>query len=142
MDTTLRTVGVVLDSLTEVENAYGTRPAAIIPYRADSTLFIDPASYAMLVIDPSGRVARVRSVPRVEDAGRFGGGEFGGRSGIDALGRIVYRVPARPGPPLIPPPRGVPYFPPEPDSHASAPCPSLTSTPLGEPRRMKQPTTS
>ena len=31
-------------------------------------------------------------------------------------GRIVYRVPARPGPPLIPPPRGVPYFPPEPDS--------------------------
>ena len=116
MDTMLTTIGVVLDSLTEVENAYGTRPAAIIPYRADSTLFIDPASYAMLVIDPAGKVARVRSVPRVEDAGRFGGGELGARSGIDALGRIVYRIPARPGPPLIPPPRGVPYFPPEPDS--------------------------
>jgi hypothetical protein len=116
MDTMLTTIGVVLDSLTEVENAYGTRPAAIVPYRADSTLFIDAASYAMLVIDPAGKVARVRSVPRVEDAGRFGGGELGARSGVDALGRIVYRIPARPGPPLIPPPRGVPYFPPEPDS--------------------------
>ena len=116
MDTTLKTIDVVLDSLTEVENSYGTRPAAIIPYRADSTLFIDPASYAMLVIDPTGKVVRVRSVPRVEDAGRFGGGELGGRSGTDARGRIVYRVPARPGPPLIPPPKGVPYFPPEPDS--------------------------
>ena len=116
MDTTLKTIAVVLDSLTEVENSYGTRPAAIIPYRADSTLFIDPASYAMLVIDPTGKVVRVRSVPRVEDAGRFGGGELGGRAGTDARGRIVYRVPARPGPPLIPPPKGVPYFPPEPDS--------------------------
>ena len=116
MDTTLKTIEVVLDSLAEVENSYGTRPGTLIPYRGDSTLFLDVASYAMLVIDPTGRVARVRSVPRVEDAQRFGGGEGGARSGIDGTGRIVYRVPARPGPPLIPPPRGVPYFPPEPDS--------------------------
>jgi len=116
MDTTLKTIDVVLDSLTEVENSYGTRAGTLIPYLGDSTLFIDPASFAMLVIDPSGKVARVRSVPRVADAGRFGGGEGATRSGIDARGRIVYRIPARPGPPLVPPPRGVPYFPPEPDS--------------------------
>ncbi|HUQ82775.1 MAG TPA: hypothetical protein VM076_16610 [Gemmatimonadaceae bacterium] len=117
MDTMLTTLGVVLDSLTEVENAYGTRPATIVPYLADSSLFIDQASFAMLVLDPTGKVARVRSIPRVEDASRFGGGgEGGGRSGIDGRGRIVYRIPARPGPPLIPPPKGVPYFPPEPDS--------------------------
>ena len=116
MDTTLKTVEVVLDSLTEVENSYGTRPGALIPYRADSTLFIDPASYAMLVIDPAGKVVRVRSIPRVEDAGRFSGSDANTRAGIDARGRIVYRIPARPGPPLIPPPKGVPYFPPEPDS--------------------------
>ena len=117
MDTTLKTVDVVLDSLTEVENSYGTRPGTLMGYRGDSTLFLDVASYAMLVLDPNGRVARVRSVPRVEDASRFAGGEGGGgRSGIDGKGRIVYRIPARPGPPLIPPPRGVPYFPPEPDS--------------------------
>ena len=116
MDTTLKTIEVVLDSLAEVKNSYGTRPGTLIPYRGDSTLFLDVASYAMLVIDPTGKVARVRSVPRVEDAQRFAGGEGGARSGIDGNGRIVYRVPARPGPPLIPPPRGVPYFPPEPDS--------------------------
>lgn len=96
MDTTLRTIDVVLDSLTEVENSYGTRAGALIPYLGDSTLFIDPASFAMLVIDPSGKVARVRSVPRVADVGRFGGGEGTLRSGIDARGRIVYRLPARP----------------------------------------------
>jgi len=116
MDTTLKTIDVVLDSLTEVENSYGTRAGALISYLGDSTLFIDPASFAMLVIDPSGKVARVRSVPRVADAGRFGGGEGALRSGIDARGRLVYRIPARPGLPLVPPPRGVPYFPPDPDS--------------------------
>ena len=116
MDTALKTIEVVLDSLTEVENSYGTRPGALIPFRGDSTLFIDVASYAMLVIDPSGKVARVRSVPRVEDANRFGGGDASSRVGIDGRGRIVYRIQARPGRPLVPPPRGVPYFPPEPDS--------------------------
>ena len=116
MDTTLTTQGVVLDSLTEVENSYGTRPGSLIPYLGDSTLFIDPVSFAMLVVDPSGKVARVRSVPRVQDASRYGGGDGGARAGVDARGRIVYRIPARPGPPTVPPPRGVPYFPPEPDS--------------------------
>jgi hypothetical protein len=116
MDTTLKTIEVVLDSLAEIENTYGTRPGALIGYRADSTLFIDPASFAMLVIDPAGKVARVRSVPRVEDAGRFSGSEAARSIGTDGKGRVVYRIPARPGPPLVPPPKGVPYFPPEPDS--------------------------
>jgi len=116
MDTTLKTLDIVLDSLTEVENSYGTRPGALIAYRADSTLFIDPASFAMLVIDPSGRVTKVRSVPRVEDVGRLGANDGSGRSAIDAHGRVVFRIPARPGPPKVAPPKGVPYFPPEPDS--------------------------
>jgi len=115
MDTTLKTVEVVLDSLTEVENSYGTRPGGLIAYRADSSLFVDAGSYAMLVIDPNGKVARVRSVPRVEDASRFVGPDAV-RSGVDGRGRVVYRIGARPGPPLVPPPRDVPYFPPEPDS--------------------------
>jgi len=115
MDTTLATLEVVLDSLTEVENSDGTRPAGLIPYRGDSTLFLDAASFAMLVIDPAGKVARVRSVPRVEDAGRLAS-PGGAGPGVDANGRIVYRIGARPGPPLVAPPPGVPYFPPDPDS--------------------------
>jgi hypothetical protein len=70
----------------------------------------------MLVIDPSGAVVRVRSIPRVEDVGRFGGAEAASKSGVDGRGRVVFRVPARPGPPRVPVPRDVPYFPPEPDS--------------------------
>lgn len=116
MDTTLHTVRVVLDSLAEITNTYGTRPGALIPYRADSTLFVDPASYAMLVLDPEGRIARVRSVWRVQDLPSLTGQGTTGWPGMDARGRVVYRVPARAAPPPVPPPSGVPYFPPDPDS--------------------------
>jgi hypothetical protein len=117
MDTTLRTVEVVLDSLTEVANTYGVRPGALIAYRGDSTLFIDQASYAMLVLDPQGKVARVRSVPRVQDVQYLtnSSGQWGW-PGVDAQGRLVYRLPAQAAPPKVRPPAGVPYIPVEPDS--------------------------
>jgi hypothetical protein len=115
MDSTLKTVGVVLDSLTDVMNAYGTRAGALIPYRADSTLFVDPASYAMLVLDPAGRIARVRSVWRVQDIPAITG-QGSGWPGMDAKGRVVYRIPARATPPRVRPPADMPYFPQDPDS--------------------------
>jgi hypothetical protein len=118
MDTTLRTVKVVLDSLSESSNTYGVRAGAMIPYRADSTLFIDPLSLAMLVLDPSAEIARVRSVPRVQDVFQFGspGNLQYGQPAADAKGRLVYATWAEPARPARPPPRGVPYFPPQPDS--------------------------
>ena len=116
MDTTLKLVNVVLDSLSEISNTYGTRPGALIPFSGDSTLFVDPASYAMVVLDPEGKMVRVRSVWRVQDVGYLTSPSFYGIPGVDAKGRIVYRIQAMPGPPLKPPPSGVPYFPPQPDS--------------------------
>jgi hypothetical protein len=116
MDTTLRTVRVVLDSLAEYANTYGVRPGTLIPYRADSTLFIDPASLAMLVLDPAGEIARVRSVPRVQDVGRITSNQSHGLTGTEANGRLVFTMYAQAARPAKPPPRGVPYFPPEPDS--------------------------
>ena len=117
MDTTLQTVQVVLDSLAEVANTYGTRPGTLIPYRADSVLFVDPVSYAVLVLDPAARIARVRSIWRVQDTYLFTNpGAYYGWPGVDAKGRIIYRVPAQPAPPKVAPPAGVPYFPPDPDS--------------------------
>ncbi|HEY0021364.1 MAG TPA: hypothetical protein VGB24_00580 [Longimicrobium sp.] len=117
MDSTLQMVGVVLDSLTDVATTYGTRPGMLIPYRADSTLFVDPASYAMLVLDPAGRLVRVRSVWRVQDLPYVMNqrGPYGWPA-VDARGRVVYRVAAITPPPRIPPPGGVPYFPADPDS--------------------------
>jgi hypothetical protein len=115
MDTTLHTMGAVLDSLSEFSNSYGTRAGILIPYRADSTLFIDPASFAMLVLDPQGKIAKVRSVWRVDDVFRLSNGSTG-MPGVDARGRIVYRVPAQAARPISLPREGVPYIPPEPDS--------------------------
>ena len=114
MDTTLSTVAVVLDSLAEVENAYGVRPGMLIPYRSDSTLFIDPASLVVIVLDPAARISRVRSVWRVQDLGALNNSN--GFPATDAKGRIVYRIGAQPAPPKVAPPRGVPWFPQDPDS--------------------------
>ncbi|MEP6494741.1 MAG: hypothetical protein ABJF01_18795 [bacterium] len=117
MDTTLTKVDIILDSLAEVANTYGTRSGTLIPYRGDSLLFVDPVSYAMVVLDPTAQIVRVRSVWRVQDTYLFSAPTgYYGWPGADAKGRIVYRVPAMPAPPKVAPPAGVPYFPPEPDS--------------------------
>lgn len=117
MDTTLTKVDVVLDSTAEIANTYGTRAGVLIPYRGDSTLFIDQASLAVLVLDPEARIARVRSVWRVEDAFYYASGSpMYGIPRTDAKGRVVYRMAARPAPPKVAPPAGVPYIPPDPDS--------------------------
>lgn len=49
----------------------------------------------MLVIDPSGRVARVMAAPRAEDVAYLVGGPFG-TPAFDAAGRLAYRGMARP----------------------------------------------
>jgi hypothetical protein len=117
MDTTLTNVEIVLDSLSEISNTYGVRPGALLPYRGDSLMFVDPASYAIVVLDPAGRMARIRSIWRAEDITWVSSGSATyGIPGIDAKGRVIYRIPARPGAPLVAPPAGVPFMPIEPDS--------------------------
>ena len=115
LDTMLVLERVVLDSASEREDTYGNRQGALIAHRGDSTLFIDPNSLAMLLIDPSGNIARVRSVPRAQDVNRYTSGG-GANLFTDARGRLVYRMNVRPAEPARRPPRGVPYIPQEPDS--------------------------
>src|SRR5262249_25032670 len=78
-------------------NAFGQRTAGIIPYRGDSTLFVDPASLSMLVIDNKGNIIRVIAVPKPNDAPLMTG-ILGGFPGLDAKGRIVYRGNPAPAP--------------------------------------------
>ncbi|MFL5580900.1 MAG: hypothetical protein ACJ8AO_11040 [Gemmatimonadaceae bacterium] len=86
LDSSLKLVSVVADTTPATGNAYGARFAGLLAYRGDSTLFVDPQSLSMLVIDPAGKVARVMSVPRAEDAmslaGPVGGAYYDGRGGI------------------------------------------------------------
>jgi hypothetical protein len=117
LDTMLVTQRVVLDSMSENESTYGNQQGGLIPYRGDSTIFVDRNSLAMIVLDPEGNISRVRSVPRAQDVYIYGqGNAFGSNVASDAKGRLVYRIHARPAPPVRPPPRGVPFVPDEPDS--------------------------
>ena len=117
-DSSLSTVTLVADTTSATASAYGTRPGGLISYRGDSTLFIDPASLSMLLIDPNGKIARVLSAPRAGDIGFLIGGPFG-NPGFDPAGRLVYRAP----PQFLmrgPPPSGdrLPQIPSPPDSAA------------------------
>jgi len=94
-DSTLKNFTVVADTTSATANAYGIRAGGLIPFRGDSTLFVDPASLSMLVIDGNGKIARVMSVPRANDANWLVGGPFGS-PGFDPQGRLVYRSPPRP----------------------------------------------
>lgn len=90
-DSTLATPRVVADSTSATANAYSGRIGGLIPYRGDSTLFVDPGSVSMLVIDPGGKLGRVMSMPRTQDAMFLVGGAFGA-PGFDGAGRLVYRA--------------------------------------------------
>jgi hypothetical protein len=103
-DSTLSTFTVVADTTSATANAYGGRSAGLIPYRGDSTLFVDPASMSMLVIDPAGKIARTMAAPRPTDVFNLIGGP-NGTPGFDSKGRLVYRGQAtapRPATPAAP----------------------------------------
>lgn len=88
-DSTLANMTVVADTTAATANAYSGQMAALIGYRGDSTLFVDPQSMSMLVIDPRGQVGRVMSIPRSQDAMMFGSAL--GSAAFDGRGGIVYR---------------------------------------------------
>ena len=81
---------VVADSTTATGTAYGGRSGSLAAYRGDSSIFIDPASVSMLVIDPAGKVARVMAIPRADDAMILGSGL--GSPVFDGSGRLIYRA--------------------------------------------------
>ena len=84
-DSTLVFGMIVLDSATEGPNKYGRRPAPIIPYLGDSTLFPDNEAFAMLVIDDKGQVVRSMALPTQSDLAQIRQG-----AGLDKRGRLVY----------------------------------------------------
>ena len=90
LDHSLANISIVADSTSGGASSYGIRAGGIIPYLGDSTLFIDPAGLSMFVIDPGGKIARVASVPRSQDAPSLGS-NLQGSPALDAKGRIVYR---------------------------------------------------
>jgi hypothetical protein len=63
LDTMLTVRRVVADSTPTTARAYGSRIGGLIGFRGDSTLFVDPGSAAMIVIDQNGQLTRVIAAP-------------------------------------------------------------------------------
>lgn len=95
LDADFKVKSVIADTTPATANSYSSRIAGLMQYRGDSSLFVDPQSLSMLVIDGKGEVIRVMAVPRPEDANFMIGGPFG-TPGVDPQGRIVYRGFVRP----------------------------------------------
>ncbi len=93
-DSSLDSFRVVADSTPATSNAYGSKAAGLIVWTGDSTLFVDPQSLSMLVIDPSGKPARVMATPRASDVNNLVGGPAGVPA-LDAAGRLYYRAEPR-----------------------------------------------
>ena len=113
-DSTLAGFVVIADTTSATANAYSSRAGGLIGWKGDSTLFVDPNSLSMLVIDPAGKVTRVMSAPRANDVGSLIGGPSG-TPAIDARGRLVYRAQPQFRMPA-PQPGGGMVMPPMPDS--------------------------
>ena len=90
LDAALSSMTVLADSSAARTHSYGARAGGIIPFVADSTLFVDPAGLSMLVIAPNGTIARVASLPRSQDAAALANNNTT-LPGFDARGRLIYR---------------------------------------------------
>jgi hypothetical protein len=95
LDSTLSHATIITDSSKVTGGTFGLQGSAIIAYRGDSTLLVDPGSLSMLVIDPSGNIARVMAAPRPQDIGFLVGGPFG-MPAFDGDNRLIYRGSASP----------------------------------------------
>jgi hypothetical protein len=95
MDSTFKSVTVIADTTSATGNAYGSRLGGLIAYRGDSTLFVDPQSISMLVIDPNGKIVRTMAAPLPNEVNALIGGQ-NGTPGYDPQGRLVYRSQIRP----------------------------------------------
>lgn len=90
LDPSLQSGMIIADSVSGSANSYGVAPGGLIAYTGDSTLFVDPVGLSMFVIDPAGRIARVASVPRSQDA-RTIANNGNGILNLDSKGRLIYR---------------------------------------------------
>ena len=97
-DSTLQRFRILADTSTNSPNSYGLRPSSggMIPYIADSTIFIDAESGAFLIINPAGEFARVMGPTRPSDLYTIASGQYGTSTAFDTKGRMVYRSIRRP----------------------------------------------
>jgi hypothetical protein len=94
-DPTLAHFTIVVDS-GEGTGVTTVRASGLIPFAGDSTLLADMGSQSLLVITPSGRIARAMAPPNAQDLVFLTTPAAFGRPSFDPKGRLVYRTILRP----------------------------------------------
>jgi len=89
-DAALKDVRVIADTAPGSPLPYGQRPAGLLPYLGDSTIIVDPATTAMVVLAADGRVARIMAPPRTNDINTLATTNLGANA-FDSKGQVVYR---------------------------------------------------
>lgn len=90
LDANLVKQKVIADTSMATGKSYGSAIAGLIAFSGDSSLFVDPSTLSMLVIDGKGDIARVMAAPRPKDVNSMVGGPFG-TPALDPRGRVVCR---------------------------------------------------
>lgn len=94
LDTSLAVQSVARDSAPGSANSYGMRPSPMIRYVGDSSLMVDQGAGVILVLGPTGQVARTMA-PTSQDMLVGLGTAVGGS---DDRGRIAHELRLRPTP--------------------------------------------
>jgi hypothetical protein len=92
-DTTLANVTVVMDSTPGTATSYGPRPLPLLRYLGDSSITADVNAGVLLMLGPTGEVARAVASPYVQSGPPFGNLTTSLRerySGVDDKGRILF----------------------------------------------------
>jgi hypothetical protein len=90
IDTSLKLVRIVADTMPLTDIQYGFQAGGLLRYLADSSLYVEPGSPTIYVIDPAGKYARTLSAPNPRDAVWLVNSVIN-NIGTDARGRIIYR---------------------------------------------------
>ena len=88
-DAQLKQMKIIADTL-GTNIPYGQRQPGLIAFTADSTIIVDPATLALLVLNPKGEVSRVMSVPRPQDINTLATSTLGANA-FDSKGQLIYR---------------------------------------------------
>jgi hypothetical protein len=89
LDGTLQQVTILADTA-GAPLPYGQRNAGLLSFLGDSTIVVDPATLALVVLNAQGKVVRVMAPPRINDINQLAMLNLGSNA-FDPMGRIVYR---------------------------------------------------
>jgi hypothetical protein len=108
LDSALANPIIVIDSAGGRDNSYGMRAGGLVPYRGDSTFFVDPTSSTLLLIDGAGKIAKVMSMP-TNAVQYLSSPNSYGYAGFSETFGIVFRMQSSSFRyPTMPPPEGAP----------------------------------